>query len=342
MIQRNSSSDRSIKRWRKLVLFLVLAIVAAAAAAGWIVCELNRPAGSGSKQEIVIERGTSVRAIAAELEELGLIRSANLFVAYVRFKGLAAQLEAGSYEIPPTLSMLQVIEVLRHGTFDVRLTFLEGWRREEYLEYLLERLPVDSESFRTEFIAETDDLEGYLFPDTYVVFQDISAEELVSLMKENFEAKYAEVAEAVAAGSLSREEAVTLASLIEREARQPEEQAVIAGIFLKRLELGMSLGACATVQYALGYQPPEAVGGKGSWWKSSITIPDTEVNSPYNTYKHTGLPPGPICSPGLAALKAAASPQASEYLYYLHDADGGIHYARTLTEHNQNVARYLK
>jgi len=328
-------------RGRKFVLLLVLAVLTAVSTAGWVIYELNRPAGNGPKQEVVIERGASVQAIAAELKELGLIHSAKLFTAYVRFRGLVSQLEAGSYEIPSSLSMLQIIEVLRHGTFDVRLTFIEGWRREEYLEYLLGQLPVDSESFRAEFLAETEDLEGYLFPDTYIVSRDISARGLVSLMTGNFEAKYAEVADAVAAQGLSREEAVILASLIEREARRAEEQAIIAGIFLKRLEIGMPLGACATVQYALGYQLPEVAGGEGSWWRKSITIPDTEIDSPYNTYKHAGLPPGPICNPGLAALRAVASPQASEYLYYLHDADGNIHYAKTLEEHNQNAAKYL-
>jgi UPF0755 protein len=323
--------------WKKAVLALIPLVLASATVYGYIVYELNRPAGSGSKKEIIIESGQTVREIASELEENGLIRSANLFITYVTLKGLAPELEAGRYEIPPSLSMLQVVELLRQGSFDIRLTFLEGWRREEYSEYALQQLPVDTEEFNKSFLAETSGVEGYLFPDTYLVAQDISAESLITILRDNFEEKYAEVAEAIAARDLTREETVILASLVEREAQKPEERAVIAGIFLKRLELGMPLGVCATVQYALGYQEEE-----GTWWKGTITSEDTEVESPYNTYKNTGLPPGPICNPGLNALKAAANPQTSEYLYYLHDEEGNIHYARTLEEHNQNVTHYLR
>lgn len=322
---------------KRLLFILILLSLAVASAWGWFAYELNLPAGSGPKREVTIESGTSVREVAVVLKEQGLIRSVNLFVAYVRLKGLVSQIEAGHYEIPPSFSMLQVIEILRHGTFDIRLTFLEGWRKEEFLEYALGQLPVDSGNFRIAFLAETEGLEGYLFPDTYLVTQNISAEVLVGLLKENFEEKYGEVAEAVEAQGLTQEEAVILASLIEREARRPEEQAVIAGIFQRRLELGMPLGLCATVQYALGYQEEEQ-----SWWKGTITNDDTDVDSSYNTYQHTGFPPGPICNPGITSLEAVANPQASEYLYYLHDEDGSIHYARTLEEHNQNVVRYLR
>jgi UPF0755 protein len=322
--------------WKKTLLILTLFVLALATVYGYVVYELERPAGSGSKEEIVIEPGQTVRGIASELEEAGLIRSANLFVGYVTLKGIASELEAGRYEIPPSLSMLQVIELLRHGSFDIRLTFLEGWRREEYSEYALQNLPVDTEEFDGSFLGESEGLEGYLFPDTYLVAQSIIAKDLVDTLRNNFEKKYAEVAEAVEVRGFNREEVVVLASLVEREAREPGERAVIAGIFLKRLELGMPLGICATVQYVLGYQEEE-----NSWWKGTITTEDTKVESPYNTYINTGLPPGPICNPGLDALKAVADPQASEYLYYLHDEDGNIHYAKTLDEHNQNVATYL-
>lgn len=323
---------------KKVLLAFLFLLLAVGSAAGCISYELNRPAGSGLKKEITIARGETVRQIAEKLGKEGLIRSGNLFIVYVTLKGLAPQIEAGRYEIPPTLSMFQVIGLLRHGSFDIRLTFLEGWRREEYLEYALTYLPVESESFTKEFLTETEGLEGYLFPDTYFVAQDLSAKELVTTLKENFDKKYAQVAEAIAKQKLTEKQAVILASLIEREARRPEERAIIAGIFLERLELGMPLGVCATVQYALGYQEEEK-----TWWKKVITIDeDTKIDAPYNTYKYVGLPPGPISNPGLAALNAVANPQASEYLYYLHDKEGSIHYAKTLEGHNQNVAQYLR
>lgn len=338
LLPRRNAKAPCLSFRKKTTLALLLLILAAASAFGCFIYEINRPAGSGPKKEITIARGETVRQIAEKLGEEDLIRSSNLFIAYVTLKGLAPQIEAGRYEIPPTLNMLQVIEVLRHGSFDIRLTFLEGWRREEYLEYALKRLPVDSETFTKEFMAETKGLEGYLFPDTYFVAQDISAKELVTILKENFDKKYAQVAEAILRQKLSEREAVTLASLIEREARRSEERAIIAGILLKRLGMGMPLGVCATVQYVLGYQEEEK-----TWWKKVITIDeDTKIDSPYNTYKYVGLPPGPISNPGLAALKAVANPQTSEYLYYLHDKDGNIHYAKTLDEHNQNVVKYLR
>jgi len=323
--------------WRKLFLALTILSLAGASVVGWAAYELNRPAGSGPKKEIVIELGTPVQAIASELEGQGLIRSAKLFAAYVRFKGLDTQIEAGRYEIPPSLSMLQVIEVLRHGTFDIRLTFLEGWRREEFLEYALERLPVDSESFSEEFLAETEGLEGYLFPDTYLVSQNITAKELVALLTDNFEEKYAEVAEAIEGQNISREQAVTIASLVEREASGSADAALISGIIIKRLSLGWPLDVDATIQYALGYHE-----GTGTWWKKNLTSADLSIDSPYNTRLVQGLPPGPICNPGLVALNAVANPQASDYLYYLHDKDGNIHYAKNLAGHNRNVLEYLK
>lgn len=322
---------------KKVLLAFLFSLLAVGSVAGCISYELNRPAGSGLRKEVVIERGETLRQITTKLSENGLIRSPNLFIVYVTLKGLSSQIEAGRYEIPPSLSLREVIEVLRHGSFDIKLTFLEGWRREEFLEYALKRLPVDSAGFTKEFMAETQGLEGYLFPDTYLVPQDISAEELVVILRDNFEKKYAEVAEAVVTRNISKEQAVILASLVERETKSAEEAAVIAGILLKRLNFGWTLDVDASVQYALGYQEKE-----GTWWKKELTLADLAVGGPYNTRRVQGLPPGPICNPGLMALKAVANPQASEYLYYLHDKDGNVHFAETLEEHNQNVAKYLR
>jgi len=322
---------------KKVLLAFLFSLLAVGSVAGCISYELNRPAGSGLRKEVVVERGETLRQITTKLSENGLIRSTNLFLVYVTLKGLSSQIEAGRYEIPPTLSMREVIEVLRHGSFDVKLTFLEGWRREEYLEYALKNLQVDSANFTKEFTAETKGLEGYLFPDTYFVAQDINAKELVALLKENFEKKYAEVEEAIKMQNLTQKQAVILASLVERETKNAEEVATIAGILLKRLKFGWTLDVDASIQYALGYQKDE-----GTWWKKDLTSADLAIKSPYNTRRVQGLPPTPICNPGLSALKAAANPASSNYLYYLHDKDGNVHFAETLDEHNQNVVEYLR
>jgi len=325
------------KRFQIFLLFFLFLLLGLALAGAFFVWEINRPQGSGEKGEVLIESGMSVREISRKLGEEGLLRSPNFFVLYVKLARLENQIEAGRYEIPPSFTTIQIAELLRHGTFDLRLTFLEGWRREEYLEYALSRLPVDDEVFSEGFLAETKELEGYLFPDTYLVAQDIKAKDLVLLLRENFDKKYAEVAERIKMLSLSQKEAITLASLVEREARDRQDSAVIAGILLKRLQLGWTLDVDATAQYALGYQEEE-----GTWWKKNLTSADLNVSSPYNLRRVQGLPPGPIGNPGMVALEAVAGPQASEYLYYLHDAEGNVHYAQTLEEHNANVAKYLR
>jgi UPF0755 protein len=321
----------------RIGLLLILIVIIVPLGGLWLSWELNRPAGSGPKVEVTIERGETARGIAEQLEEAGLINSAELFVGYVTLKRISSQLEAGRYQIPPTLSMRQVVEVLRHGTFDVTLTFFEGWRREQYLEYALENLLVDEDRFSKSFLKETKGLEGYLFPNTYVVSQNISAKELVALMKDNFENKFAALSKKLSAQGFTKKGAATLASLIERETRNPEEMPVIAGIFIKRLSAGWYLDVDASIQYALGYQEKEE-----TWWKRALTKEDLQLDSPYNTYRSLGLPPGPICSPGLNSLRAVAESRSTPYWFYLHDKKGKIHYARTLEEHSQNIAKYLR
>ncbi len=224
------------------------------------------------------------------------------------------------------------------------MTFLEGWRKEQYLEYVLSKLPVDDETFSEEFLTLTEDLEGYLFPDTYLVSIDISADELVEILRSNFEERYQDnVLQPAASSGLTQEQIVILASLLERETLEretEEEMQTIAGILVKRWRSPgwptHLLQVDATVQYALGYQEDN-----GEWWKDTLTSADLAVDSPYNTYKIKGLPPGPIANPGVKALKAAAGYKESPYWYYLHGKDGKVYYATTLKEHSRNRELYL-
>lgn len=323
-----------------LLLALLLLFLVAASAGAYFAFEINQPKGRGEeRKEIIINAGTAVREIAERLKNEGLIRNATFFILYIKLAGLENEIEAGRYEIPSSLSIVQIAQVLRHGTFDIRITFLEGWRREEYLEHALRKLPVEEEVFSSGFLAETKDLEGYLFPDTYLVAANISAKELVALLKENFEKKYAQVAEKINMRNFSEQQAVILASIIEREAKDANDAPIIAGILIKRLNLGWTLDVDATVQYALG---PQSAKNEGTWWKPVLDSKDLNVDSPYNTRRYQGLPPGPIANPGVVALRAVAEPQASEYLYYLHDKKGDVHFANTLQEHNANVVKYLR
>lgn len=330
-----------------LFVLIFLAVVAGSVGAVFIY-RFHQPVGSEGKVEIVINPGESIQTIGKKLDQAKLIDFTS-FVLYVRLKNLTTKIQAGRYEVPLTLSPVQIVELLQHGTFDVRLTFLEGWRREQYLEYALSKLAVDDEIFSADFWAATENLEGYLFPDTYIVPVNISASELVGILHANFSKKYqGNIAAWESASGLTREQIVILASMLERETSSEsgeDEIRTIAGILIKRWKSGWRLDVDATVQYVLGrHWNAEWNDGEGrwEWWKERLTNADLAIDSPYNTYKHSGLPPGPIANPGLAALRAAANPKDSQYWFYLHDEDGKIHYAQTYEEHLQNVAKYLR
>jgi UPF0755 protein len=179
--------------------------------------------------------------------------------------------------------------------------------------------------------------EGYMFPDTYDFAPNATAADVVKVLKDNFDKKYtASLQQKIQAKGFNSVQGVILASLVEREARSDEVRKNVASIMLKRLEVGMPLNIDATVQYALGYQAAEK-----NWWKKSLTYDDLKINSPYNTYLYQGLPPGPICNPSLSSLNAVANADTSiPYLYYFHDLQGNTYYAKTLEEHEANVAKH--
>lgn len=213
-----------------------------------------------------------------------------------------------------------------------KITLLEGWRVEEMAEKLNKELGTKNEDFLK--VAK----EGYMFPDTYF-FEDVaSASAVAKKMRATFDLKYdSDLQAKIKKLGLTPAEGVILASIVEREARTDEPRRMVASILLKRLNIDMGLNVDSTVQYALGYQASEK-----SWWKKSLTKNDLKINSPYNTYIHAGLPPTPICNPSLSSLEAVANADPkTPYLYYSHDLQGVSHYAKTLEEHNQNVANYL-
>lgn len=323
----------------KFLLTLLFLVLAAASASAFIFYKLNRPIASEGKMEITIKSGESVQEIGQNLQDAGVMNSL-LFVAYVRFSNLTAKIQAGKYEIPLTLTPIQVVNLLQHGTFDIRLTFFEGWRKEQYLGYALEILAVDDEEFTSQFNTATKDLEGYLFPDTYFVPINLSAENLVAILRDNFSTKYSQVKAAAATSGLTQKQIVTIASLVERETADDsdsqEEMRTIAGIIVKRLKIGMLLQVDATLQYILGYQEDS-----GKWWTMDTAkiVAAKKVDSPYNTYKYLGLPSGPITNPGLDSLSATANyVKNTPFLYYLHCNDGQVRYAKTLGEHIANQA----
>ena len=324
---------------KKLLLLIICLLVAPPAAYSYYSYALSLPNSSDETAvDFVIESGQSVEEIAKNLEGEGLVRSAALFRLHTSLSKLASGLQAGEYQVPQNLNLKEVVELLQHGTFEEKITFIEGWRREEYadeISKLKKSFPSEIQNSKLtagDFLKETEGLEGYLFPDTYFVSKETTAEELVKMMRENFE----ERVDTLNSPGITFAQVVNIASIVEREAAAVEDKPSVAGILIKRLLNDWALQADATIQYALGYQ------GEGGWWKKDLTLEDLEIDSPYNTYKSPGLPPTPICNPGLASLEAAFNPTETNYWYYVSDPDGRMHFAETIEQHNENVAKYVR
>ncbi len=313
--------------------------------------EIESPA-SGDSTPILftITPGETAATIATRLERAGLIGDARLFRLLVRYRGVDAQLEAGDYQLRPNMSLEEIVDLLQHGhPSEVAITIPEGWRVEEIAEMLEERGVVKAEGFlRTvregefeyDFLSDRPEeisLEGYLFPDTYGIPPDFEAAQIIDMMLANFGRRFTpEMRQEAARGEMNIHEVLTIASLVEREARIPEERPIIASVYLNRLEAGWLLESDATAQYALGHQE-----GTGQWWKSPISLEEmTQIDSPYNTYLYPGLPPGPICNPGLASIQAVINPAKTNYMFLYHKGDGSHAFAETYEEHLENQRRY--
>lgn len=309
------------------------------------------PPGDGPVR-IDVREGESAEEIGRRLEQAGVIRSARAFRVLVALRGVGGELVAGEYEFDRGLPASEVIERLVKGETASRVvTIPEGLRKEEIGELLERRGVVSKQAFLDALRDETAyadipavadarrgfGLEGFLFPATYGFYSDATAGDVVRQMLIAFDQQVApEIGEG--AGGLTPWQVVTLASIVEREARVPEERPLIASVFLNRLRLGIPLQADPTVQYALANDPAnvDAFG----YWKARLTVDDLGLDSTYNTYVYVGLPPGPICNPGLDAIRAVLRPAQTNYLFFVAKPDGSHAFAETLEEHKRNVAQY--
>jgi len=277
-----------------------------------------------------IDIGRPLVGVANDLEDAGYIRSKLVFSTFVTLLGGERRVSPGDYQLRYGQNVFQIAwQIARgnHGIERVKVTIPEGKTVGQIADLLDVAFPeFDAETFRT--LAQSQ--EGYLFPETYFFFPAVTPDEAVRAMRAMFDFKTANLFSSAALGGRSVSSIVIMASLVEREAHGSDDRAVIAAILYKRLELGMRLQVDATVAYAAG---------KGD---EALSKADFAIDSPYNTYRHGGLPPGPIANPGIAAITAALSPAKTSYLYYLHDKNGSIHYAKTYAEHQKNIARYLK
>jgi len=312
--------------------------------------DIDSPAGDeDTPVPFTIEPGETAVTVAARLAEAGIITDADLFRLYIRYHGVDASLEAGDFELRRNMPMEEIAEALQKARMEeVTVTILPGWRAEETAE-MLEReniMPGDAflalvrqGTFAYAVLAdrpESSSLEGYLFPETYRLPAQATALDLVERMLKTFDQRLSpEMRQAIRQQGMTIYEAVTLASVVQREGVVAKEYPIIADVYLNRIENGIFLQADPTFQYARGY---DAASDK--WW-AGFDLEDVElVQSPYNTYLNPGLPPGPICNPSQAALEAVAFPADTNYLFFFSKGDGTHAFAVTYEEHLANQARY--
>jgi len=280
-------------------------------------------------QKIVnIPSGTNAKEIVIVLEENEIIRKNNYtFRILTKLLKLEDQLKYGEYNLNPSMNMLQILDKLVKGEVIVyKITIPEGYTSTQIAELLDKKEVAEKEAFLKLAKGSEKSWEGYLFPDTYEVPKKYGAENMSEVMLSNFnqiaiENKFTEKAEEI---GFSLDEIIILASIIEKEARFSEEKSKVSSVFYNRLEIGMKLQSCATIQYILE-TPKEILDEK-----------DLKINSPYNTYLYKGLPPGPICNPGLDSIMAALEPEEGNYLYFVLGKNGRHIFSKTYEEHLRN------
>ena len=314
---------------KKLLAIILIVLILIFLVKGWWDDQLIAPSQDKTTKIFVIDKGESFSQITKDLKKANLIKSDWAFNLLAKQSGLGDKIQAGTFRLSPSLTVGDILKSLTSQPIDQWVTLLEGWRKEEMAKKLNEQLGIDEK----EFLKAAK--EGYMFPDTYLFPKDYSPEQIVKKLRNTFDEKYTDDIKSKIKGlGLTEAQGVILASIVEREARSDKVRTEVASILLKRFKIDMGLNADATLQYILGYQKDEK-----SWWKRNLTRDDKKVDSPYNTYLYRGLPPAPICNPGLSSLTAVANADPNTpYLYYYHDSKGNSHPARTLEEHNQNVA----
>lgn len=306
---------------------------------------------------IEITRGSGSRKIGDLLKKEGVIRSKWAFVVYTAITGKISSLKPGQYEFKKESISQITNDLMRGGNDEITITIPEGWNNKELAEFIgdvsrtvskEDVLKVMDEKKTNTFVEkfeflkdkpENTSLEGYLFPDTYRIFYDATAEDIINKTLENFDRKIpAELREEIARQKKTLFEVVTMASLIEKEVSSDDDRRIVSGILWKRLNVGIPLQVDATISYLKN----QTAGNKNQEDARRISIANTKIDSPYNTYKYRGLPKGPIANPGLSAIKAAVYPQKSPYLYYLSAPGGRTIFSKTLEEHHAAQRKYLR
>ena len=298
------------------------------------------PAGFYQKEEIfIVKKGSGLKSVSSELERRKLIKSKGLFMFWALLKGGARDIKAGEYSLNQSMSPVRIFTMLASGAVKTHpLTIPEGLTAEQIADILAQKGLVDKSAFialaldknlAAFYHIDGPSLEGYLFPDTYLLSRDRGARQVIDLMVKRFWHIFNNLERDHKTPLLLRE-IVTLASIVEKETGRAEERPLIASVFLNRLKKRMRLESDPTVIYGL------------KDFDGNLTKKDLQSPNPYNTYRHRGLPPGPIANPGRDSLNAVLNPVQTEYLYFVSRNDGSHHFSSTLKEHNRAVVRYQK
>lgn len=303
---------------RVVALILAIAIGVGIGFSFFVSYQLKKHHDLSNKIIFEVKEGQGVSQIAQNLKDTGLVDSKFAFIVFTFYSGSAKKMQVGAYALSPSMTIPQIANKIASGDVaEYRVTIPEGYASWQIAQ-LLEKKKIVKASEIEPLLQEN---EGYLFPDTYSFSLEITAPEIIAKMKEDFDKK--------TVGLKIDNETLILASIVERESKKDEDRPMVAEVYLNRLAKGMKLEADPTINYA-----------KKSW--DQISVSDyTNIDSPYNTYLHTGLPPGPICNPGLKSIQAVLNPVQHDYLYFFHLKDGSTIFSKTEEEHNQNKKTYL-
>ena len=319
----------------KKVFFCLFILIIVSLLSVFVFIKINlSPFSADSKNKVfVVNAGDSLVTISKSLEKNQLIKNRFAFLTYAFLTGKNKTIQSGTFRLSPSLSVSEIITKLSSGgVSDYWLKIIDGTRVEE----LADNFPKNLSFTGNDFVAKAKSLQGYLFPDSYLIPEYFTVDQILATIKTNFDQKFAKAKVDATNTTMTDKQIVVLASIIEREARTLKVKQGVAGVLINRINIGMPLQSDVTVQYVRDSKNKPA-----SYWKD-LDASDISLVSSYNTYKNKGLPPGPICNPGLDSLYAAFHPTDSDYLYYLTGNDNQMHYATTLSEHDSNIAKYLK
>ena len=329
---------------KKLILALFVVLAICVGAGGWFYFNIDRPykGYAEAEQFVEIPQGSGSATIARRLADAGVVQDVSRFRIALWVTGAGRRLQAGEYRFDRPMSPREVVDKIARGdVFVTPITFREGLTIRQMAALYESKGFGDAREFvaaasRGDLVRDIDpaakDLEGYLFPDTYTLPRRATAEQLVTRMVAGFrKALTPEMIDAARASGRSVRQLVTLASIVEKETGHKDERPLVAAVYANRLKIGMGLQCDPTVIYALE---------RAGRYDGNLTRVDLQFDSPYNTYRYAGLPPGPIAAPGRASLAAAASPAPVPYLYFVSKNDGSHAFAASLDEHNRNVQRY--